>query len=149
MKLDSKKIIQITVVVRDIEKTTKNVAKLFDVDLPEIFAMEKLGELYAEFEGEPTTASILIANFNMGDVTLEFIQPVDDKPSTFKAFLDENGEGIHHFGIIVSDIEGAKETLNENDLKLRHWGTYPGGSYYIADTRDFMGTLLNIKHIGE
>jgi len=148
MKFDSNKIIQITVVVQDIEKTAGNIAKLFGMELPEIFPMEKLGEIYAEFEGKPTTASIRIANFNMGNVTLELIEP-DEKPSSFRAFLDEKGEGVHHVGIIVDDLESAKANLKENNLSIRHWGTYPGGSYYIADTQDFMGTLLNIKHLGE
>lgn len=148
MELDSNKIIQITVVVRDIEKTATNIAKLFGMDLPEIFPMEKLGEIYAEFEGKPTTASIRIANFSMSDVTLELIEP-DEQPSTFRAFLDEKGEGIHHFGIFVNDLDEAKETLKENDLKIRHWGTYPGGSYYIADTKELIGAYLNIKHLDD
>ena len=148
MTLDSNKIIQISIVVNDIEKTSKNIAQLFGMEMPEVFPLSKLGEVYAEFEGEPTEADILIANFPMGDVTLELIQP-DEKPSTFRDFLDKNGEGVHHVGIVVSDLEGAKKTLKENNLGIRYWGTYPGGSYYIADTKDFLGGFLNIKHIDE
>jgi methylmalonyl-CoA/ethylmalonyl-CoA epimerase len=148
MTFDSNKIIQVSIVVNDIEKTANNIAKLFGMDLPEIFPMEKLGELYAEFKGEPTTASIKIANFEMGNMTLELIEP-DEKPSSFRDFLDENGEGVHHIGFVVDDLDGAKETLSENGIGIRHWGTYPGGSYYIADTKDFIGAFLNIKHLDE
>jgi len=76
---------------------------------------------------------------------LELLEP-DDKPSTFKTFLNENGEGIHHVGIFVKDRENALKTLAENDIKIRFLGNYPGGSYDIADTKDFMGVYLNIKH---
>ena len=148
MTLDSNKIIQISIVVKDIHKTAEHIAKLFGLEVPEVFPLSKLGEVYAEFEGNPTEADILIANFPMGDVTLELIQP-DEKPSTFRTFLDEKGEGIHHVGIVVNDLDGAKDTLKENDLNIRYWGSYPGGSYYIADTKDFFGAYLNIKHNDE
>jgi len=145
MKLDSNVIMQVTIVVNDIEKTAKNISKLFGMDIPEIFTLAKLGKTYAEFQGVSTETQIKIANFEMGDVTLELIEP-DDKPSTFKTFLEENGEGVHHLGLVVKDKEKAKKTLKENGIKVRYWGSYPGGSYHIADTKDFLGVFLNIKH---
>lgn len=145
MKLDSNVIVQATVVVKDIKNTSKNIASLFGMEVPEIFPLSKLGKTYAEFEGIPTDAEILIANFNMGNITLELIEP-DNKPSTFRAFLDEKGEGVHHIGLFVKDRKQALETMKENGIKIRYWGSYPGGTYDIADTRDFMGVLLNIKH---
>jgi methylmalonyl-CoA/ethylmalonyl-CoA epimerase len=145
MALDSNTIIQITVVVKDIQKTAANMAKLFGTELPEIFNMSKLGKTYAEYLGNATETDIQIANFPMGSVTLELLQP-DDKPSTFKTFLEEKGEGVHHIGIMVKDREAALKTVKENGAAIRYWGTYPGGVYDIADTRALLGVLLNIKH---
>jgi len=70
------------------------------MEFPEIFTLAKLGKTYAEYQGVPTDTQFKIANFAMGNVTLELLEP-DDKPSTFKTFLNENGEGIHHVGIFV------------------------------------------------
>lgn len=145
MKLDSNVIMQATVVVKDIHKTAKNIAKLFGMEVPKIFTLASLGKTYAEYLGVPTDAQIKLANFEMGNITLELLEP-DDKPSTWKTFLEERGEGVHHIGLVVKDLDNAKETLKENGIKIRYWGTYPGGSYHIADTQDFMGVFLNIKH---
>ena len=77
---------------------------------------------------------------------MELIEP-DDKHSTFKTFLDENGEGVHHLGLVVKNLDNALETLKENGAEIRYWGSYPGGTYHIADTKGMLGVFLNIKHI--
>jgi methylmalonyl-CoA/ethylmalonyl-CoA epimerase len=145
MKLDSNMIMQVSIIVKDIDKTAGNIARLFGMDVPEVFTLDKLGENHAEYLGVPTESKIKLAVFKMGDIDLELIEP-DEKPSTFKTFLEENGEGIHHLGLVVKDKEQAMQTLKENGASIRYWGTYPGGSYYIADTKDLIGTFLNIKH---
>ena len=81
----------------------------------------------------------------MGAVDFELLQP-DDKPSTWKTFLEEHGEGVHHVGIVVQDKEQALGSLSERGIDIRFWGGYPGGSYHIADTKDLMGVFLNVKH---
>ena len=111
MSLDSNVIMQVSIVVRDIEKTALNIANLFGINVPEIFTLTKLGETYAEYHGVPTDTLIKLAVFKMGDIDLELIEP-DDKPSTWKTHLEENGEGVHHLGLIVKDKERTMRTLD-------------------------------------
>jgi hypothetical protein len=146
MELDSNVIMQVTVVVKDIEKTARNIARLFGMDVPEIFTLDKIGTNYAEYQGVSTDTKVKLAVFKMGDVDFELLEP-DDKPSTWKTFLEEHGEGVHHVGLVVKDKDQAMEALGENGIAIRYWGSYPGGTYHIADTKDFMGVFLNIKHL--
>ncbi len=148
MKLDSNVIMQVTIVVKDIHKTARNIADLFGMEFPEVFTLEKFGETYAEYNGVRTDTLIKLAVFRMGAVDLELIEP-DDKPSTFKTFLEEHGEGVHHVGLVVNNRKNALNTLQEEGIKVRFWGSFPDGSTYdIADTKDLLGVFLNIKHNG-
>jgi len=146
MKIDSNEIMQVSVIVKNIEETAKKIADIFGMDVPEPFKLSSLGDVYAEFKGQPTKADIKIAVFKMGPIDFELIEP-DEHPSTFKEFLDENGEGIHQFGIVVKNREEALKLLQDNGAETRYWGKYPGGTYHIMDTRDLFGTLVNVKYI--
>jgi methylmalonyl-CoA/ethylmalonyl-CoA epimerase len=145
MNFDSNVIMQVSIIVRDINKTAKNIANLFGMEVPEVFTLKKFGETYAEYHGVPTDTLIKLAVFKMGELDLELIEP-DDKPSTFKTFLEENGEGVHHLGLVVKDKQQAIKVMDENGVKVRYWGSFPGGTYTIADTKDLLGVFLNIKH---
>ena len=145
MFIDSNVIMQVSIVVRDIEKTARNYAKLFNMEMPEVFHLTKFGEPYAEYYGVTTDTDMKLLVFRMGSVDLELIEP-DDKPSTFKKFLDEHGEGVHNIGIVVKNKEEALEVMKNQGIAIRHWGKFPGGSYYHMDTEKLLGVILNIKH---
>lgn len=56
------------------------------------------GAMSAElwYRGEPTEARAAIALANSGELQIELIQPLDDKPSPYRDFLDANGDGLQH-----------------------------------------------------
>ncbi|MHB8063425.1 MAG: VOC family protein, partial [Ruminiclostridium sp.] len=91
MHVDSNTVMQIAIVVRDIEKTAQNFAEMFNIEKPKAFYLSDLGETYAEYYGVPTDSKMKLLVFRMGSLDLELIEP-DDKPSTFKKFLEEHGE---------------------------------------------------------
>lgn len=145
MYVDSNVIMQVSIVVRDIEKTARNIAEMFNVEKPEMFYLSKFGDTYAEYYGVPTDTKMKLLVFRFGSVDFELIEP-DDKPSTFKKFLDEHGEGVHNIGVVVKDKEKALGYMKSKGIETRHWGSFPGGTYYHMDTEALIGVILNIKH---
>lgn len=48
---------------------------------------------------------------------LEFIKPLDDN-SPIAGFLSKRGPGIHHFCLLVDDIQAAIDEMKSKDIKL-------------------------------
>jgi hypothetical protein len=48
------------------------------------------------YRGRPATDSFIAVLGFLGTSFLEFIQPIDDKPSIFRELLDTKGEVLHH-----------------------------------------------------
>lgn len=138
-------ICQIALVVKDIEKTAQNYAKIFGVKMPEINLVPPPEETHIQYRGKPTGTRAKICVFQMGPIVLELTEP-DGEPSSWKEFLNTKGEGVHHIGFVVQDREAALNFLDQNGIPVRHTGVYPGGSYTFVDSEKQLGVLLNIKY---
>lgn len=69
-----------------------------------------------------------MAFFEVGPgMQLELIQP-NDKPSTWRNFLVEHGEGIHHVAFQVKDSKASRANAEAAGLKLVQRGVYGDGS---------------------
>jgi methylmalonyl-CoA/ethylmalonyl-CoA epimerase len=92
----------IGIVVRDIDKTAKRLEALgigpFTQPLP------PAGDEGLFFRGKPLVSNFKALITKIGNIELNLLQP-DDKPSPWKEFLDTYGEGIHHLGFQVDDVE--------------------------------------------
>jgi len=98
---------QVAVVVKDSNKTIKRLEELGIG--PFVSATIPPGvELF--FRGKPLISNFKILLAQMGNMELEIFEP-DDKPSPYKEFLDKKGEGIHHIGFKVDDVEKEMEKL--------------------------------------
>lgn len=138
--LDTNNIIQVGIVVRDIEKTAKLYSKIFGVEMPNI----RNAYPNITYRGQKITTHSKLCSFSMGNVTLELVQP-DEGPSSWREFLDSHGEGVHHIGVVVNDLQGAFDTLAEHGIDKRQYGGAQWGSYTIVNS-DALGVLFNIKN---
>lgn len=138
--LDSNEIIQIGIVVKDIRATVENYVRLFGVDYPNI----RNAFPNIVYRGKRITTKSQLCSFQLGSVSLELVQP-DEDDSSWREFLDEHGEGVHHIGVIVNDLESAYATLEKMDVQKRQFGGAGWGSYTIMDTQETLGVLLNVK----
>lgn len=146
--IDNHNIMQIAIIVKDIEKTAANYAKVFNLPIPEIIDVPPVSEVPIFYRGERTDSRAKICCFQMGNVILELTQP-DDTPSSWKEFYDKYGQGVHHIGIQVNDREQALEALSDMGVEVNHAGFYPTGSYTFMDCIEQFGVNFNIKHGGE
>ena len=136
---------QIALVVRDIEKTARHYAELFGVDVPDIWTLSPAEESPIRYKGQPTATRAKLCVFHVGPIVLELTEP-DEHPSSWKQFLEEKGEGVHHIGFMVKDREAVMKALEEKDIPERLYGEYPGGNYTFVDSEEKLGVLLNIKY---
>lgn len=54
---------------------------------------------------------------NIQNSKLEFIEPVDDD-SSIARFLSKRGPGIHHFCLLVDDIQAAIDEMKSKNVKM-------------------------------
>lgn len=143
--IDKNQVCQIALVVKDIEKTAKNYAEIFGVDLPDIWQIAPQEESHTQYKGFPTNTRAKLCVFDLGQVVLELTEP-DDEPSSWKQFWNEKGEGVHHIGFTVKNRDLALEALAAKNISVRHYGEYPGGNYTVVDSEEQLGVLLNLKY---
>lgn len=143
--IDGKTICQVALVVRNLDKTVKEYAKLFGVPEPEVFCVPEESVAHTQFKGVPTKTRAKLAVFDLGQVVLEITEP-DEESSSWKDFLEKNGEGIHHIAFMTDDRETAVKYFEENDMPIRHYGEYEGGNYTVFDSKEKLGTFVQVKY---
>ena len=143
--IEPRKICQVAIVVRDIEKTARAWCEIFGVPMPRIFSIPPVEEAHTKFRGKLTKTRAKLAVFELGPLVLELTEP-DGEPSSWKEFLDTKGEGVHHIGFMVDDLPATLELFAKKGMPERHSGDYTGGRYVFVESAERLGVLLNVKH---
>ncbi len=136
-------ICQIGLVVRDIEKTAKIYADVFGMDVPNVIITDTEDKAHTRLRGASTQARAKLAFFNMGSLSLELIEPVGE-PSTWKEFLDEHGEGVHHIAFQIKGMEEVLAYLDGKGIPAVQRGDYTGGRYAYVDGAPSLGVVLEL-----
>ena len=140
-----KRMTQVAIVVKDIEKSRAQWAKLLGVKENPISVTEGWEQTHAAFRGKPTKAKAKLTFFQLENITLELIEPVGS-PSTWQQFGDEKGEGIHHVAFFVEDLDGALDTFRKNGVGVEQRGDYRGGCYVYMDSTGKLGATIELLH---
>lgn len=145
--IELKNLMQIAIVVEDIEKAAKAWSEIFGVEMPKISPVSPPEECQIYYRGKKTATRAKIACIELGQITIELTEP-DKMDSSWKEFLEEHGNGVHHLGFTVGSDENRDKVIKmfeDSGMPVRHYGYYPGGSYTFVDTEDQLGVNLNIK----
>ncbi len=137
--LETNQIMQIGIVVRDIEKTARKYAEIFGMEMPNI----RPAFPNIVYRGTKPQVTARLCSFTMGNISLELIQPGEEDTS-WKEYLDEHGEGVHHIGLMVEDLDKAYGVFAEHGIERRQYGGAGWGSYTIMDSKE-LGVLFNVK----
>ena len=130
---------QVGFIVRDVEASKRKWAEFLGVEVPPTQPVGDYAVTGTRFKGEPAPKTYCwMAFFDVGPgMQLELIQP-NEEPSTWRDFLNEHGEGMHHIAFQVKD--SAKQVANAEaaGLKLVQHGVYGDGSgeYNYLDAPD-------------
>ncbi|MBN2305840.1 MAG: VOC family protein [Anaerolineae bacterium] len=134
---------QIGIVVRDIERTVAAYSRIFGVDAPPVLVTDEYDKAHTIFNGQPTEARAKLAFFQMGQVSIELIEPIGG-PSTWRQFLEERGEGVHHIAFQVQDTDGVVRALDAEGIPVEQQGDYTGGRYTYLNSASAVGTILEL-----
>jgi catechol 2,3-dioxygenase-like lactoylglutathione lyase family enzyme len=130
-------------VVRDIEKSAQAYSRVFGLPEPPVIITDKHDIAKTMYKGEPSDAQAKLAFFQMGQVSLELIEPVGG-PSTWQEFLDEKGEGVHHIAFEIQGTDDVVAFLEGEGIPIVQQGVYPGGMYTYVDSSSALGVILEL-----
>lgn len=84
--------------------------------------------------------------FILGGQKFELIEPI--REGFLEEFLRKRGEGVHHIGFMVDDMEKAINFLEERDVKIVDKFTDPSGwKTAFISPRSTFGVLIQINEI--
>jgi catechol 2,3-dioxygenase-like lactoylglutathione lyase family enzyme len=144
---DGTKVVQIGIVVGDVEKFAKSYAEFFGVEAPKIITSEVEDKAKTRYHGKPTMARVKQAFFHFDDhLSIEILEPVGG-PSTWKEFLDNNGEGIHHIAFEIKGMDARIEQMQNRGAPLIQQGQWTGGSggrYTYFESRPQLAMIIEL-----
>lgn len=142
--IGSQVVVQVGIVVRDIEKSLDAYCAVFQLqERPGVILTDPVEKAHTVYCGGPTPAQAKLAFLNMGQVSIELIEPVGG-PSTWKDFLDAHGEGVHHIAFNVQNTPKVVSFLNSKNIPLVQQGDYTGGMYSYLDSAPHLGVMLEL-----
>ena len=107
LKLGDLKFDHLAIVVKDIQKAVDYYSKAFGLQFEEIAEHQLPPDVI--YKGKPCPYTMRVTFAHMGPIRLEMVQVVDGE-CIYTDFLKEHGEGVHHLGFEVADLE--KEVAN-------------------------------------
>ena len=120
VKID--KINQIGIVVRDAAKTSKLLEHLFGIGPFQILERAPEEIIYKD---QKQTFQIKNALARIGAVQIELIEVVQGTCCQAD-YLERKGEGLHHIGVFVDDLEEALTIAKKQNIKLLQRGMAAG-----------------------
>ena len=122
--LDTMKFSQVGYIVKDIEAAKAHYASLFGCEVP---PTKPCGGEHVEtmYKGQPAPKAMSkLAFFNLTPgVQLELIEP-NEEMSTWREYLNEKGEGIHHIAFQVKDMEAVIKACEAEGMTVVQRGYY-------------------------
>ena len=136
-------VMQVGIIVRDIEAKVRTWAQLLGLPAPTIIMTDPVEQAQTEYKGQRTPARAKLAFFQLGQVALELIEPLDG-PSTWRDQLEAHGESIHHIAFAVHGMRDKLAGLASEGMSLIQKGEYTGGRYAYVDGSAALGVILEL-----
>jgi methylmalonyl-CoA/ethylmalonyl-CoA epimerase len=141
--LGTNAVVQIGVIVKDIEKTGRKYAEFFGVDLPPVKVTATVDKTNAQFKGKPMPGRTKQRIFKLDNIEIELLEP-DEGASTWREFLDNSGEGIHHIAFRLKGMEEKIARLEASGMELVQAGDYIGGRYAYMDSLKDLKVMIEL-----
>jgi 4-hydroxyphenylpyruvate dioxygenase-like putative hemolysin len=136
---------QVGIVVCDLEKSMKQYQSLLGIDKWEVMEIDS-STIPMTYRGKPAELSFKAAFCMLGSLMLELIEPVKGN-GTYRDFLNDHGEGIHHLGHIrVDDLNEAVQALEKAGFPCIETGDIPDSlSWAYVDTTAALGYIIELS----
>jgi methylmalonyl-CoA/ethylmalonyl-CoA epimerase len=126
------KVDQIGIIVKDLEKKMKFYEQIFGI------------EPFLTLESEINSAKLKIGLLYLNEIQIELIEVLEGETIHSK-FLESRGEGLHHIGFFVDDIETELTRLKRSGIKVLERGTVLEiTKFAYLDTEKELGVILEL-----
>ncbi len=132
-----RKINQIGIVVKDIAKS----AEFYQHTLGVAFQVIDRPKETCQLHGKETSFRIKTALGNAAGLQIELIQILEGRTAHVE-FMEAHGEGIHHFGIYVEDLEKEIEACAREGIDLISRGEFLGVKWAYVDSTKVAGAIM-------
>jgi len=137
------RVTQFAFVVRDVAAVSRHFERLGYAPL----AIEPNLSLDRVYRGAPGAFEMLLGWGRTGTVPFEWIQPTKG-PSVYEEYLEAHGEGFHHLGLDVTDMDAALARLRDRGLAVTMSGAWDvngyQGRFAYLDTDRFGGVTIEL-----
>lgn len=131
-------------VVRDATRVATAFQQLFDAEPPVILD----ATVSQDLTGRPIPSySVRIAFLTLRQLQLEFIQVLKGRPAIYCDFLNRCGEGLHHIGVNVPNLDAALRQMKTAGFRILWSGNIYGTRWAYLDTALKLGTILELIEI--
>ena len=135
---DPANVCQIAIVVKSIDETVKFYTEVFGIGP---FEIREANFPTATYYGQKAGYRGKRAFAQLGPVTLELIELIDGK-TVHEDFLREKGEGLHHIGFNVKDLDKCEEEARKAGLKIVQGFRREDGSGFAYVDSDRIGGAM-------
>ena len=99
------------------------------------------------YRGQPGKFEMDAGWWRFGDVPFEWVQSLQT-PSVYDEYLKKHGDGFHHFGVSVPDMDAASKSFATKDAPPSQWGGWDNpkskGRFAYLDTDSHGGVTLEL-----
>jgi methylmalonyl-CoA/ethylmalonyl-CoA epimerase len=143
------KAVQIGIVVPDLDRATELLGSLFGIGPFRFIEWPNRPDSKYWYRGEEQKIKIRQAFVQVGNLELEFIQPVEGERNAYRDFLEERGGGIHHVLFEVENMDTVVSAVGARGVTPLQAGTgiRPGTKWTLLDTQDLIGFFLELRHV--
>jgi methylmalonyl-CoA epimerase len=136
---------QVCIVVKDIDRAIEYYTSTFGMGPFRISDVDMEGVL---LRGKPISTKIKVAFTESGPLQVELIQPVEGK-NIYTEFLHSKGEGLHHLGFQVDDLDAILAELAKEGIEPVFHKSYPelGIAFAYLNTDRIGGVIFELIEV--
>ena len=142
-----KGIAQVAIVVENLEKAVENYWKLFGIGTWQFYTYGQPLVKRMTYHGQPSEYKMRVALSHLGPTRIELIE-MQEGDTVYADFVKEHGYGVHHFGVLVDNMEEALAEAEAAGLIMTQDGAGFGrdgdGHYAYLDTEDKIGVTIEL-----
>jgi catechol 2,3-dioxygenase-like lactoylglutathione lyase family enzyme len=140
-------IAQVAMVVKDLDRTVEHYWKVFGIGPWHFYTYGRPLVTKMSYYGKPADYKMRVALSYFGPMRVELIEPQEGE-TVYADFIKEHGYGIHHFGLLVEDMQTAIAQVEAAGFKVIMDGSGFGpdgdGHYAYLDTEGQLGITLEL-----
>jgi catechol 2,3-dioxygenase-like lactoylglutathione lyase family enzyme len=138
---------QVALIVEDLDRAVENYTRLFGIGPWHFYTYGKPLLKQMSYRGEPAEYSMRLALSYLGPLRIELIE-LGQGETVYADHVREHGYGVHHFGILVDDMQAALAEAEAAGLAVTQDGAGFGldgdGHYAYLDTEETIGVALEL-----